>query len=140
MGTVSPDQIQVDPPAAPQLEPSTEAPSPSSPTTQPASGVASPSSPRDGTSASDLGASSPSSAVPSATPPPPRRSNRVRTRPKHLDIYFTPMIPGDDADPSRQASGAKYPLSDFVSYDDVSSTYHAFLVAVTSHDTPRTFL
>ncbi|CAL1371986.1 unnamed protein product [Linum trigynum] len=87
-------------------------------------------------------AAPPPPASPKPPPAPTRRSDRPRQRPRHLDdIYDTPVLPGQRPShpDSSTASAAKYPISDFLSYDGVHPSYYAFLAAVTSNHEPRSF-
>ncbi|CAL1406318.1 unnamed protein product [Linum trigynum] len=122
--------------------------SPASPPFSPTQSVTSPSKPVPHNVDASSPAEAPSSVhndeaiTSSATSPsprpeltPPRRSDRVKTIPRRLDIYDLPPIPGHPT----ASSAAKYPLSAFVSYDGFNLTYHSFLAAVLSHMEPRSF-
>lgn len=69
------------------------------------------------------------------------RSQRERCMPKYLENYemtFPPSIsPSTPTAPS--ISSTLYPMSQYVSYDNFSSSHQFFLTAITSHDEPKTF-
>lgn len=70
-----------------------------------------------------------------------RKSQRQKSKPKHLQEFETDLPPSIDHSPPRTNSAASsvYPLSNFVSYDNFSTTHKTFLAAITSRDEPKYF-
>ena len=70
------------------------------------------------------------------------RPQRSRRPPSHLKDFVCHAIASQDptTSPLQDASsGTPYPISNFVSYDNFSASYRAFLAAITSQDEPKSF-
>lgn len=71
----------------------------------------------------------------------PRRSERAKKQPKHLESYETDLpesIDHSQSTPNSETSKV-YPLSHYVSYNKFSPSHKAFLSAITSRDEPKFF-
>jgi len=67
---------------------------------------------------------------------------RSRCPPSHLKDFVCHAVTSQDPITSTfhtAASGTPYPISQFLSYNNFSNSHRAFLVAITSHDEPKSF-
>ncbi|CAH9090143.1 unnamed protein product [Cuscuta epithymum] len=71
----------------------------------------------------------------------PKRGERIRRRPKHLQDYETDLPPSLDHSQTtdQSAHSMVYPISNFISYDKFTPTHKAYLAAITSRDEPKNF-
>ncbi|CAH9129521.1 unnamed protein product [Cuscuta epithymum] len=71
----------------------------------------------------------------------PKRSDRNRKLPKHLDNFETDLPPSLDHSRStaNSVNSKVYPISKYISYEKFSCTHKAYLAAITSRDEPKYF-
>ncbi|CAH9133273.1 unnamed protein product [Cuscuta epithymum] len=69
-----------------------------------------------------------------------RRSDRIRRLPSHLAAFDTDLPPSlTHSRPANSAGSTQYPISNFLNYERFSTKHRAFLVAISSHNEPKTF-
>ncbi|KAG7588381.1 Integrase catalytic core [Arabidopsis suecica] len=71
----------------------------------------------------------PNSVSPAVTAPPKEVNRRVSKAPEYLNDYYCNM----------STSSVQYPLSDYMSYDGLSTPYRAYICSVTKHAEPTSF-
>ncbi|GKF84591.1 hypothetical protein Tco_0249489, partial [Tanacetum coccineum] len=67
------------------------------------------------------------------------RARRVRTQPARLKDFHVHLPPSIDSSrpDSNQGHSTVHPISNFVSYDNFSSSHKMFFAAIESHDEPK---
>jgi hypothetical protein len=78
------------------------------------------------------------SNVPSAPslPLPTRISSRVKYQPSHLKDYVCASFKDT---PNQSSSGIPYPISDFVSYSNLSPSYCRYSLSLTTNTEPKSY-
>jgi hypothetical protein len=88
-----------------------------------------------------LGSTSSSEPMNSNQPPAPtlRRSTRVKTKPSYLQDFHCQLVSSSSPQSSAMStnSGNTYPLSSFVSYDNLSPSYKHFCLSISSIIEPK---
>ena len=74
----------------------------------------------------------------------PRCSLRHRQTPAHLHDYHCPILPTSSLNPSSNSlhfltKGTHFPLSNFPSYNRLSSTHHSFVATISAEQEPTMF-
>jgi hypothetical protein len=88
-----------------------------------------------------LGSTSSSEPMNSNQPPTPtlRRSTRIKTKPSYLQDFHCQLVSSSSPQSSAMStnSGNTYPLSSFVSYDNLSPSYKHFCLSISSIIEPK---
>ena len=88
-----------------------------------------------------LGSTSSYEPINSNQPPAPtlRRSTRVKTKPSYLQDFHCQLVSSSSPQSSAMStnSGNTYPLSSFVSYDNMSPSYKHFCLSISSIIEPK---